>query len=283
VIALTSRPDAIAALGSEGLRIEGRGFSEETAVDLLGEGMTVVHLAAIRNRPGTRPSEFERINVRAAEQLALACRAAGVKRFINVSTAFIYGPSWFIQSDAYLSSKVAALDRMESVEGLPLVTLMLPIVFGTDFPTARNRIANHIRFVLRAPFVPLIGPGDARRPLVYVADVVRAILDLDASDDAGRFTLPAEAISQAEFDRRVAALAGKKLNFIHFPERLVLYTARIADILRRLEPATGYVRRIEALALEWQVPTERPGFQIARQQTPFDEALAITVRSLIEG
>jgi nucleoside-diphosphate-sugar epimerase len=279
VVALTSRPPVLAPLQTAGLNIDGRGFTAAPPLDLLAADTVVVHLASLRNRPGSRATEFRKINVDAAEALGRACRDASVSRFVNVSTAFLYAPSDFVAREAYLSSRRAGLEKLEAIDDLPLVTLLAPIIFGPDFPAARNRVTDHIRFVLRYGLAPLLGRGAAKRPLVFVDDVVRSIQKLMVGDLTGRVALAGEMVSQSELDRRIAAISGKRLSLIHLPERVVLHTARWIDILKRLDADAGYVRRLQTLALEWGIP-EDEGVRLLQPHVALDHALAITIGSL---
>jgi UDP-glucose 4-epimerase len=277
-IALTRRPQALGEIRSSDLLIDGRGFGGEAPLDLLEKGMTVVHLAGVRSRPGGRREEFQRINVDETERLALASRDADVARFVYVSSALIYGPPAFVERDPYFCSRAAALERLEAIESLPLRTVLPSIVFGPDFPGARNRVTSHIRFVLRAPIVPVIGAGTARRALIHVADVVRALVEAATGDGARRVVLGSGTVSQIEFDRRVGEAVSRRVRFLHLPERIVARAGRAADILRGFEPDSGYASRLEALRLEWLLPCDPPASGADWTLIPLDEAIASTAR-----
>jgi nucleoside-diphosphate-sugar epimerase len=280
IIALTRRPEALAHMRSRGLSIDGRGFSDQPPTDLLKPGMSVIHLASVRNLPGTKESDLDRVNVVATERLGLASLEAGVARFVHVSTALIGGDEAFVRTDPYLSSKLRGLERLERIEGLPLVSILPTIVFGPAITGAKNRVTEHIRFVLRSPVLPLIGPGEAPRNLVYVDDVVRAIVRAERSSIGGRHPICGEDVSNREFDRRIVRLCSLKRMVVRVPAAAAFPVARFADILRRFERHCGYRQRLGALSRAWRCERATES-EIQGDATPLDEGLQRTIVSLL--
>ena len=136
----------------------------------------VVNLVGILHEAGAR--NFQAMHVDAARGLAQAAKAAGVRRFVQVSAigADADAPS------AYSRTKAAGEAAVRQV--FPDAVILRPsVVFGPgdDF---LNRFADLSTF---SPFLPLIGGGRTRFQPVWVGDVGAAV-DVAASEPfaAGR-------------------------------------------------------------------------------------------------
>ena len=136
---------------------------------------TVVHLAAVTGRAA--PEDYERVNVAGTRALLEACKAAGVRRFLYVSTIAAGYPDQRYYPYAQTKARAEALVR-ES--GLAFAIIRPTLVLGESSP-----IWNTLLKIAKLPVVPL--PEGARAVSVqpvHVDDVVRGIVLLLAS---GRF------------------------------------------------------------------------------------------------
>lgn len=240
--------------------------------------VTLVHLAAERNRAASRPS---RVNPELTLRVARAAAGQGVRRFVHVSSALVLGPSTVPldaaaplrdSTDPYVRSRIEALHAAEAVRGLPVVTLLSAIVYGPDFPEARNRITGHMRRLLARPVRPGVAGGGAPRNLVYADDVVRAIVAMEDQAPGVRRLVAGEDVTQEDFERAVCAAAGRRLPLrLAVPPPLLAAGARAADLVTRGEQTWSH--RLATLLSPWCFQSDFP-------PTPLVAGIAATVRSL---
>jgi NADH dehydrogenase len=134
---------------------------------------TVVHLAA-RTGPGTS-AEHDRTNCEATRRLIEEAKAAGVRRFLFVSTIAVTYP----EKRAYPYAR--AKERAEAAvraSGLDWAILRPTIIFGPGSPVGEG-----LRGLATAPILPLFGGGRARIHPVHVDDVVAAVVALLAEEN----------------------------------------------------------------------------------------------------
>jgi nucleoside-diphosphate-sugar epimerase len=198
----------------------------------------VLHLAAFFR--GATPEQAQATNVEGTLNLARSALAAGVPRFVFVSTNLVYGPGRgrpareddVLLTDegyhGYPASKIAAeraLGELHRDRGLGLRTLRLAFVYGEGDP--------HL-----AEFVPMLRPWPAAKRLhmVHHADVARAaILAIDAPGIDGRTYNVAddEPVTAAEILRLNGETVGEEAagREVDDPWEGIVDTARIRDEL----------------------------------------------------
>ena len=195
----------------------------------------VLHMAAITGKAA--PATYRAVNEEATAALALAAKAAGVSRFLFVSTiAAGYADQRYYP---YARSKAAA-EAAVARSGLDYTILRPTIVMGAGSP-----IAETLAKIAGAPVLPLLqksGPVDVQP--VHVDDVVRALLRL-LDDHAPRGeTLELggpERLSFRDFLGRLhRELTGKTARFLRFPLAPVQWgLALIEPVARPVMPATA--------------------------------------------
>ncbi|HLX08265.1 MAG TPA: NAD-dependent epimerase/dehydratase family protein [Thermoanaerobaculia bacterium] len=309
----------VAALAASGRRVIG--LSRRAGGDLrrpesylphLRPGMAVFHLAAQRAHDGRRRRDFEAVNATACRDLARGCLERGIGRFVLVTSAHLFGPSapgtpcrevdglalavgeetlpgaagepalgWYERS-----RRAGLLEvRRLAAAGLDTVVLCPTIIFGPDHPAHPNRVTGEIRrFVCgRPPAAVLIGGGTARRDLVYVDDVVGAVLAAERLAPPGaELVLGGEAISHRELLERSLALAGRRPSRLRLsiPAPAALAAARAADRLLRHDPGCGHTAAVVRLLHEWRFDSGRARQLLGYRPLPLAEGLARTVRWL---
>ena len=151
--------------------------------DAMQDVEVVCHFAAAFNEVGEDDDYFHRVNVLGTRSLAMLASRQGVRRFVHCSTAGIYGrrlPGRIDEDappqpwNAYERSKLASeivLREIAQARGLEYVILRPSVVYGPR----DVRMRKLFRMVSRGRF-PLFGPGDGRRHLVHVSDVVDAFM-----------------------------------------------------------------------------------------------------------
>ncbi|WP_235893081.1 UDP-glucose 4-epimerase family protein [Pelomicrobium methylotrophicum] len=193
----------------------------------------VVHLAArvhvMEASAREAIAEYRRVNTAGTERLALAAAAAGVRRFVFLSTIKVNGEATrarpFAESDPpvpqdpYARSKweaEQALHRIGAQTGMEVVILRPPLVYG---PGVKGNFLSLLKIVARGVPLPL-GSVKNRRSLIYVGNLADAIVKcLEHPAAAGETFLvrDAEDLSTPELVRRLACALGVAPRLIPVP------------------------------------------------------------------
>ena len=193
----------------------------------------VVHLAArvhVMNPSAGDRIEYERTNAHGTERLAHAAAAAGVKRFIYLSSIKVNGESTQDRAfraadlpqprDAYAQSKLQAerlLAPIEAASGMSVAVVRAPLVYG---PGVR---ANFLRLLSLAHSglpIPLAGIGNVRSMVSVwnLCDLICTLLCRERPAHGVFLVADGEDVSTAELIRRMA-------NFMQRPARLIAVPA----------------------------------------------------------
>ena len=296
VVALSRRPPADRGpQGPTTRRLERRAGDvrdERSWRDVLEPGTTVFHLAAARAHPRQRSAHLEAVNCGATAALARASAERGVARFVQVSTALVFGPARGgprrerdglapPPDDSYAASRAAAIVALEPLvaSGLHAVVLCPTIVYGPDDPAHRNRTTSEIRRLLATRIEILPAGGAPLRDLVYRDDVVAAMVRAEELGRPGEiFLIGGEAAAQREFNRRVLAAAGVSARLrLVVPGALVGGAARAADRLLGLERGSGYTRAFTTLGREWTFDSAAARARLTHRPLSLADGLARTV------
>lgn len=132
----------------------------------------VVHLAAATGR--ATPKEYQRVNVEGTRALLQACKAAGVRQFLHVSTIAAGYPNQRYYHYAKTKAQAEALVR-ES--GLDFVVVRPTLVLGEKSPIWKTLVK-----IAGLPVIPLPEGHPVRVQPIHVNDVVRGIERLLARD-----------------------------------------------------------------------------------------------------
>lgn len=245
----------------------------------------VVHLAArvhiMKESSGNPLQEFRRVNVVGTKSLAYAAAAAGVRRFIFVSSIKVNGDSTSGEpfhvdmpsdpQDAYAISKWEAEEALRSVaaeSGLEVVIVRPPLVYG---PGVRGNFLRLMRLIDRA--LPLPWPKQGNRRSMIGAENLADFLVrcIDHPEAAGHSFLvkDSEDVSTRELIARLARLLGRPVRLIPVSESLI----RLAARLTMTNEAAGRV--LDSLVIDSDCAQ-----QLLKWIPPvtLDEGLAATVR-----
>jgi nucleoside-diphosphate-sugar epimerase len=204
---------------------------------------TVIHLAArvhVMNEESASPiAEFRAMNVNATLNLARQAAAAGVKRFVFVSSVKVNGEMTTERpvaaadipapSDPYGQSKLEAelaLQQFAPASGLELVIVRPPLVYG---PGVKANFLNLIKLVKWGIPLPF-GRIRNRRSMVALDNLVDLLIVCSAHPDAaGRTFMVSDGddLSIADLVRMIAAAMGKKIVFLPVPPSLLSGSARM--------------------------------------------------------
>jgi nucleoside-diphosphate-sugar epimerase len=233
----------------------------------------VVHLAArahvMREAASDPLAEFRRVNLLGTERLARDAAAAGVRRFVYLSSIKVNGEETHNRAftevdvpnpqDAYGISKweaEQALQKIASKTGMEIVILRPPLVYG---PHVKGNFLSLLRAVHRGIPLPLASINN-KRSLIYVGNLVDAILLCVTHPKAAGQTFvlsDREDVSTPELIRRIAEAFRRKARLIPVPPGLLGFAARLtgkSDAIARLTDSLQVDSRKFARDLDWSPP-----------------------------
>lgn len=215
----------------------------------------VVHLAArvhVMDDAAADPlAAYRETNTRGTLRLAEAAAAAGVRRFVFLSTVKVNGESTaperpFRETDAPAPTDPYAVSKAEAERGLLAmagggfepVVLRPPLVYG---PGVGANFLRLLRLADRALPLPLASVAN-RRSMIYVGNLASAIVAaLGAPGLGGRVFLVAdgEDVSTPELWRRLAAALGRPSRLWPCPVPLLRLLAALTGRGAEMERLTG--------------------------------------------
>lgn len=223
----------------------------------------VIHLAArvhVMSKQGASDEEaFIEVNARGTENLARQAAAAGVRRFVFLSTIKVNGEATHgtpfreadmpNPSDAYSRSKWMAeqsLQRIGEETGLEVVFVRPPLMYG---PGVKGNFLSLLKAISRAYPLPLASIRN-RRSLLSVEQLAK-LLELCATraEAAGQLFLAADtpSISTAELARALGATLKRPARLIPLPVAL----------LEMVGAATGQRSRIQRLIGDLEIDSSK--------------------------
>lgn len=245
----------------------------------------VVHLAArvhvMRESAGDPLQEYGRVNVNGTKSIALAAVAAGVRRFIFVSTVKVHGESTSGEpfredkaphpEDAYAVSKWEAEESLRSLaseSGLEVVIVRPPLVYG---PGVRGNFLRLIKLVDRAIPLPWPKRGNCRSMIgaENLADFLVRCVDHPKAAGKSFLVKDTEDTSTRELITRLARLLTRPTRLVPVPEALIRLAARLTfkeKALNRVLDSLVIDSRRAQQDLQWTPPV------------PLDDGLAATAR-----
>jgi nucleoside-diphosphate-sugar epimerase len=227
-----------------------RGAGREVAVlaDAFRGCEAVVHLANIAH-DSARPELLWRVNVEGSARAAELAAAAGVRRFVYLSSVKAENPA---PSDRYGAAKAAAereVARVAARTGLQVVVLRPPLVYGPGVRANFLRLVQAIDRRLPLPFAAI----DNRRSLVSVenlCDAIACCLSADAPDGRTFFVTDGAPVSTPQLCREIGAALGRPARLFSFPSRLLELLPGMTRLTRSLAVDDSAIRR----ELDWTAP-----------------------------
>ena len=233
----------------------------------------VIHLAArvhIMNEKSLNPfEEFHQVNSEGTRTLASQAAAAGVKRFVFISTAKVAGEtspdSGFAEincakpEDNYGGSKweaEQALTDIAKTTAMEVVILRPPLIYG---PGVKGNFKALFTAIQSGMILPL-GSIKNTRSLLFVGNLADAIATVTTHPDAGNqtfFLSDDEKISTPELIRKISAALGKKPRILNFPLSLVRVAGALigkSSVLQRLIRSLTVDSNHIKTHLGWQPP-----------------------------
>jgi len=302
-VALCRQPAAFGALAHPLLQVAPADVRDAAACARLLDGVdTVFHLAAVRNLPGARPEEMVEVNETATLRLARQAADAGVRRFVAVGTAQVYGASpvpldesaALVAADErslYAATKARAMLALRELvaAGAPVVTISPTIVYGPDHPDHRsrpNRVTEHVRRLLRRSFDIVPGGGEAPRDLVHVGDVVTALLAAAREPAAvgEELLVTGEPVSYRGLARLVAASAGRRTPVVlSLPLPIARAAAGLVDSVRGFDRRCGWASAVETLVRPWSFHGDKAARLLGHRPRTLAHGIAETIAWIRAG
>jgi nucleoside-diphosphate-sugar epimerase len=241
----------------------------------------VIHLAArvhvMRDTAKDPLEEFRRVNLWGTERLAKQSAAAGVKRFIFMSTIGVNGITSGIRAftendfpqphNAYSVSKYEAeqaLGQISRETGMEVVIIRAPMVYGPRNPGNFLSLLKILSNGIPLPFASIKN----KRSLLYVGNLVDALaLCAMHPAAAGKTYLVSdgEDISTPELIMRVSAALGKPARLIPFPPLILRLAGNLTGKSAAVNRLLGLLRvDISKIRneLNWAPPyTIKQGFE----------------------
>ena len=141
----------------------------------LAECDTVLHMAAVTGKAA--PATYFRVNRDGTATLLEACRKAGVRRFIFISTI---AATFRDQSRYYYAQSKCEAEKLVERSGLEYMIVRPTIIMGPGAPVIES-----LSKLASAPVIPVFGDGTARVQPVSVRDVATFLLE--STDDGAGF------------------------------------------------------------------------------------------------
>ena len=219
---------------------------------------TLYHLAAeLRN-----PAQMEAVNVRGTANLLTAAKRAGVRRWIQLSSVGVYGPSTSLlvkegttpkPANEYERTKLASDRLVEEACGcsdIKQVILRPSNVIGAEM---KNRsFFALVKAVSRGRYF-FIGPRGAIATYVHVEDVVRALIACQEAVKGSIYNLSSDCTWEALIER-IASLIGVRLPRIRIPAAPLRLVIGALDGRVRLPLTSG---RLESLTSRSRYSSDR--------------------------
>lgn len=230
-----------------------RDLEDEAAIEEAMRGVEhVVHLAArvhvMSETANDALEQYRRVNVEGTRVLVRGAEAAGVKRFVFLSSVKAVGEDsgediWDESTpaaplDPYGVSKLEAenlIAEAARTRGFHAVTLRVPLVYG---PGMRANMLRLFEIVRRGVPLPLARIRN-RRSLLYVGNLTAAI-EAAISPERGKpgvyFLSDGVDLSTAELIRNIASGFGVRPRLVPVPQKLIEVAGKIGDRISRVLP-----------------------------------------------
>ena len=228
----------------------------------------VVHIAGVLN--ARDPADFERGNVEGTLAMLAASTAAGITRFIHVSSLAAREP----KLSKYGASKARSEELVER-SGLDWVTVRPPAVYG---PGDRETLELFRMAKLRVMLLPPKG----RVSVIHVDDVSRLLLALSQTEEPNRLVLEPDdgrsgGWTHKELAQAIGSAVGRSNLSLSMPAAMLKIGAALDRLVRREGAKLSADRAAYFSHRDWVVsPESRPSPDLWRPQVETGQGLADT-------
>jgi nucleoside-diphosphate-sugar epimerase len=225
--------------------------NEHALAEALSGNDAVVHLAAIT--PGALSGDQAAVSARDTEltvKLARLAAAAGIRKFIYLSSALVFGGSSIIPfseespavpRDYYARSKLACeagLRAAAEASGMQWTIIRPPLVYG---PGVKGSLRTLARTVARGVPLPLGSVSCNRRDMIGVRNLAsfieRALTNAAAANDT--FVVrDGEAVSSRELIEMISEAAGRPARLFRIDTNVLRYSGKLLRLHGPIESLT---------------------------------------------
>ncbi len=217
---------------------------------VLGGAEVVFHCAAhvhISDRKAARDlARFRAVNVAATESLVRASAAAGVRRFVFLSTIAVHGTEWsgraLTEDEPFDPVTPYGISKREAEECLPTAAggmewtiLRVPLVYG---PRVGAKFLQLLRFVDRGLPLPF-GRVRNARSMIYVGNLTDAMITAAFRTSARSevfLVADDESWSTPDLVRELASLLGRPARLLPIPAPVISAAASFLRMRTRIDP-----------------------------------------------
>jgi len=259
----------------------------------------VVHAAALVKILAPR-AEFDRINVGGLGNVVAAARAAGVAKWLYVSSFIALGPSergpggvldesaeplpggreraW-INDYERTKALADAVARRAIADGAPLSVVYPAVIYGPGELTEGNIVVRHILDLAHRRLPALIGRPERRWSYAFVEDVAEGIVRvLERAEAGSRYVLGGDNVTLAEFYRRVAELGGIAVPRRRMPDGVAKVAGALMKLAARLSGGTPRLTPdlVEIYKHDWAYDSSRAARDLDYRPRSLADGLAAT-------
>ncbi|MDR2175653.1 MAG: NAD-dependent epimerase/dehydratase family protein [Synergistaceae bacterium] len=258
---------------------------------------TVYHLAALMGHdlPSAEAFErFRRVNLYGTSNLVRECKAAGIKRFVHLSSTAAMGllkeasadersecKPWTPYQVTKYEGERFLLNEYEA-NGFPVIVVRPSMVYGPGFKGDFLTMAR----VCGTGFFPRIGRGQNLSPALYITDLIGALTLFLEKGSLGEIYLVSSARSYSL--REAAEIIGgalhKKVRFVYVPVWAALMGAGILEKLYALKkkPPPVTRRNIRSVVTDRVFDIGKASAVGFAQKVPLEVGLRRTVEYYIQ-
>ncbi len=267
VKALTRRKQS----ARDGVDWVGGSLSDADALRELVTGCSsVIHVAGVLNARDT--AEFDRGNVQGTLAMLAAATAAGIRRFVHVSSLAAREPKLSL----YGGSKARSEGLVEG-SGLDWVIVRPPAVYGPG-----DRETLELFRMAKARLMLL--PPSGRVSLIHVDDLARLLLSLAAGDEPTQVIVEPDddrprGWSHKEFAQAIGQAVGRKNLALSLPDPLLRAGAFVDQLVRGERAKLSMDRAAYFSHRDWVVNARlKPPAELWRPRIDTVDGLAETAR-----
>lgn len=228
----------------------------------------LIHIASIAHGRSKNPEDYKNVNYLGTVNLAKYAAAAGVKRFIFISTIGVNGTSNSVAfnysdkpapADDYTVSKYDAevgLNKIAKETGMEVVIIRPPLVYGKNAPGNFGVLLKIAQKNLPLP----LGSINNERSFVAIDNLIDLVMTCIYHHNAANKTFLVsddESISTSNLLRKLTLAAGKRpyllpvpVSYLRFLSSLIGKRATIDKFSSSLTVDIGYTKKI----LNWKPP-----------------------------
>ena len=237
---------------------------------LVKDADAVVHIAGVLNPRD--PAEFERGNVQGTLAMLAAATAAGVTRFVHVSSLAAREP----KLSKYGASKARAEQLVER-SGLDWAMVRPPAVYG---PGDRETL----ELFRMAKLGLMLLPPRGHVSIIHVDDLARLLLRLAEAEDIGKVVFEPDdgrsgGWTHKELARAIGHAVGRRNLALSMPGPMLKLGAVIDQLVRRERAKLSPDRAAYFSHRNWAVdPQKRPPEELWRPKIETEAGLTETAR-----